>query len=138
MPNRAGTGRRRSVDAAVLLVLVFALLLSLFSRALTAPDPQLESVRLALHNVRAAIETYASQHDGQFPVDLADQVTGITDASGAIAARRSERFCFGPYIDAIPEHATLGGRAVKGEGAPWLYDAETGDFRSADAAHTGE
>ena len=90
-----------------------------------------------LRSLRDAIEHYASEHGGSYPVykDLAGQLTRCTDPSGGIRASRDTSHRYGPYLQAIPplpvgqRKGATGITRKTGTGGltmGWVYDEATG------------
>lgn len=95
-------------EAAVVLVVlgvVSGIVKPRMSRA-TGSDPALgEQVLVGrLAALRRAIEAYAADHGGERPdaERIPEQLLGFTDREGCVGPGRSERFCYGPYLGAIP------------------------------------
>ena len=104
-----------------------------------ATDSALRGDLAALRN---AVDLYAAEHNGNFPVaaTFVAQIAAQTDITGAVGTD------FGPYLRAIPGlpvagQATLTGGnvgdngvdAADGAGVGWLYTVATGDI----VANTG-
>jgi general secretion pathway protein G len=93
--------------------------------------------------LRNAIDLYAAEHNGTYPVlaTLGDQLTKYSDAAGATADTKDPNHPYGPYVRAIPP---LPVGADKGKtsfvasytaGNGWVYDAVNGKI-SANCADT--
>lgn len=153
--------------AVVMLGLVAALTLPRFGSAAASPDDT-TLLRDRLRVLRIAIERYHQDHgvypamrgDGHYPAGTAgafvSQLCAFTDADGLASDRRSERFCFGPYLrdgvppcpaGAAPASSAVYVRSAGGEAAPtqddlggdvlgrgWVYDPATGQISAATTA----
>lgn len=107
---RTGAKRWRfsMAEAAVVLVVlgvISGIVKPRMSRA-TGSDPAVGEQVLVGHlaALRRAIEAYAADHGGEKPdrERIAEQLLGFTDREGQVGPGRSERFCYGPYLGAIP------------------------------------
>jgi prepilin-type N-terminal cleavage/methylation domain-containing protein len=93
--------------------------------------------------LRSAIELYAAEHDGDFPVlaTFEDQLTQYTDSAGNTNATKTAVYMYGPYLRAVPTQKggpNKGSNTLTGTqgtaGAGWWYNDTTGDMRINAAA----
>ena len=102
------------------------------------PDGQTAALRSHLATIRAQLQQYQEQHEGQWPsgADFAAQMTSATDVLGEVLTdvRADERR--GPYLQRIPANPFTGGSRI-GSGAvgtsDWYYAPLTGEFRANDS-----
>lgn len=88
--------------------------------------------------LRSAIELYAAEHNGDFPVaaNFEAQLTEYSDVDGNTNATKTAVFMYGPYLRAVPTQKAgpnKGSNGVTGTqgtaGAGWWYTQATGDVR---------
>ena len=112
----ARTFRRRGftlIEAAIILAMlavVAALVAPQFSSA--QPVDRAEQLRQSLERLRTQITIYRAHH-GTPPEDLVKQLTGHTDAAGALARYPSADFRFGPYMRELPANPINGLATVR-------------------------
>jgi len=97
-------------------------------------DAKLNAAHFSLQGMRAQIELYRAQHDGQPPATL-DLLTKKTDASGTANPTGP----YGPYMVQIPEETINGSTnvatsaaepiVVTGTTGGWIYNGTTGELR---------
>jgi len=137
----------------LVLITLAAVLVPQLSRASGTPAPRPDAIADVLRYVRTQIRVYCDQHDGHSPgvgagdvggsADAATfiaQMTGYTDAQGAVSPSRSEKYKFGPYLAALPANpvtARSGLLIVPGPVFPaaddarpygWMYCPQTRQF----------
>lgn len=120
----------------VILGIIAAIVIPQFGSA--AEDAKLGSLKTNLSTIRAQVEFYKFQHNGNYPsqANFAAQMTAPTDINGGTTAND-----FGPYLIDIPTNpfnllatiGTLGSLGDNSEG--WAYDGTTGEFRADSPAH---
>jgi prepilin-type N-terminal cleavage/methylation domain-containing protein len=136
MNRRRGTRRWGfSLLEVVIVVAIIAILAAIgiprMSRGSKGANDSALSGDLAV--LRNAIDLYATEHGGTFPtaLDINTQLTGYTDAAGAVAAKDATHI-YGPYLRSIPP---LPVGANKGQSkiavataadVGWLYVPATG------------
>jgi general secretion pathway protein G len=90
-----------------------------------------------LRVLRSALDLYASEHGGTFPVvgTVATQLTQYTDDTGATSATKTGNYIYGPYLRTIPalpvgaKKGQSGIAAATGASVGWIYDAANGTIR---------
>jgi hypothetical protein len=137
---------------ALVLVTLAAVLAPQLTRASDKPQARPDPIADVLRYVRTQIQVYADQHGGRPPGVPADsgsaadaatfigQMTGYTDAQGAVAPSRSDTYRFGPYLAGMPANpvtARSGLLIVPGPVFPaaddtrpygWMYCPQTRQF----------
>lgn len=129
---------------AVVLAVTAGIVRPRMSRA-TESDPHIGDQLLTGHlkALRAAIDAYAADHQGAFPAQerLVDQLLMYSDSQGNVSPVRSERYCYGPYLAAVPPLpvGTQRGRAGIGEQGGWRYERGLiqGNFVAEERDHSG-
>ena len=146
---RRGMGRLEIL----IVLLVMGVLAALAVPKLANGAQVLRESRLKeqLRFLRTQIGLYGSQHLVVFPgypdgeitqrpsaATFVEQLTHPTDEQGHTAAQRSERHCFGPYLEAIPANPLNNSAIVKILGprdsfvadgiSGWLYQPVTGQL----------
>ena len=103
-----------------------------------AGEPRLGALQARLLHVRAQLEAYRLEHQGQYPTLTAfkAQMTEATRADGSHARLGTLDFPFGPYLDCVPvnpytDTATVDTGPV-GTSA-WYYNQATGEFLANDS-----
>lgn len=95
--------------------------------------------------LRTAIDLYATEHGGSFPLasDIVDQLTKYSSDAGSTSDTKDATYIYGPYIRAIP---ALPVGAKKGQSGidiaanasnptvGWIYDPATGTIRANTSA----
>jgi type II secretory pathway pseudopilin PulG len=128
----------------VVLGLVATVVGPRMSRAAAGPSPHLNDDVLAgrLKMLRRAIDEYAAEHGGRFPVGdpavVLLQLTGFSDRLGHPSPTRDPRHRLGPYLREMPAVPVGSNRGATGLALPqhpardagWFYDPATGSVRS--------
>jgi len=101
-------------------------------------DARLSNLTTNLQSIRAQLELYRLHHNGKYPTDIRDQLTGKTDSDGTPNAAGA----YGPYLKQFPANPFVrrASKAVKTSGAPgegWSYDPATGVFLANTRGHGG-
>lgn len=106
------------------------------------------ALRGDLAGLRNAIDLYAAEHNGDFPVagTFETQITTFTDDIGTPSTTKTTTFKYGPYLRALPPLPVAGAGAILGgkkgdtivsdvdaAGVGWIYTALTGTI----VANTG-
>ncbi len=117
----------------IVLGILAAIVVPQFSSA--SDDANLAALKTNLQTIRAQIELYKLQHNGNYPTlaKFEDQMTAGTNAAGNAGTD------FGPYLMVIPPNPFSGVSAVTSTGTPaanlgWYYDETTGAFHANDSA----
>jgi len=123
------------IVAAILAVLAAIAIPRLSRGSRGASDAALEADLVALQE---AIDSFAAQHDGEFPSadGIANQLTQYTDRWGQAQARKDTSHIYGPYLRAIPPlpvgprrgNTKIGPRDSDGVG--WIYTAASGQIEA--------
>lgn len=139
---------------ALVLITLAAVLAPQLTRASGEPQPaRPDAIADVLRYVRTQIRIYSDQHGGRSPgmaagdasrmpdaATFIGQMTGYTDAQGAIGPSRSDTYRFGPYLPALPANpitARSGVLIVPGPVFPaaddtrpygWMYCPQTQQF----------
>ncbi|MEX2214296.1 MAG: prepilin-type N-terminal cleavage/methylation domain-containing protein [Phycisphaeraceae bacterium] len=121
----------------VILGILAAIVVPQFVSA--ASESRDNSIRMDLHRMRLQLELYKEHHNG-YPslANFEAQMTGFTDASGAIVAAGAPG-AFGPYIRDVPRNPNTSGNVVDNAAvgdSDWFYDEATGIFKANDSAET--
>lgn len=91
-----------------------------------------------LATLRNAIDLYAAEHTGVFPVaaSINTQLTQYTNISGAVSATKTTTHIYGPYMRSIPP-LPVGGKKgsstiadANGVGVGWIYSATDGTIKA--------
>lgn len=101
------------------------------------------ALRADLHVLRNALDMYAAEHMGTYPVPLTfeDQLIKYTDDNGNTSDARDTTFKYGPYLVAVPilkvgdKKGKSGVDTVDGAEIGWIYD-DAGGFIRANAGDT--
>ncbi len=86
--------------------------------------------------LRSAIDMYAAEHSGAFPIAALapTALTQYTNSAGAVSATRTTTHLYGPYVRTIPPlpvgaaKGNTGIAATTGTGVGWIYNVTTGDI----------
>jgi len=138
-PNR-GFSLIELVIVVVIIAIIGAIAIPRMSRgAAGASDSALVGDLAVLRN---AIDLYATEHTGTFPVvaTFSDQLTLFSDSTGGTAAAKDTTHVFGPYLRRIPPLpmgankglATIvdGTTGTPGAAAgAWFYNPTTGEVK---------
>jgi len=116
----------------IVLGILAAVVVPQFSSA--SEDANMSALTTNLQTIRAQIELYRLQHNGNYPslANFVAQMTGTTDASGNTGGTD-----FGPYLRAIPPNPYNGANDVTADAVDpdkgWYYDENTGEFAANDS-----
>lgn len=98
-----------------------------------------------LNVLRNAVELYATEHAGAFPVDPENQLTQYTNDAGGTSATRTTTHVYGPYLRKVPQISVgtlkslpagaqiLAGTTDTPETTPtkgWIFNVNTGILRA--------
>jgi general secretion pathway protein G len=130
-------GRAFTLVEVLIVVIVLGILAAIvvpqFSTA--SDDANLAALQTNLQTIRAQLELYKIQHNGDYPAlaTFSAQMTAGTTVTGAAGAD------FGPYLLTIPPNPFSGVNTVTDTDPPaaalgWFYDEDTGGFRANDSA----
>ncbi len=104
------------------------------------PDSKSSNIMTNVQSVRAQIELYRLQHNGQLPgnipgVKIQEQLTEKTNANGTLNPNGP----FGPYLHRFPENPFTQTRTVNTAGPDngWDYNPATGEFTADNAEGWG-
>ena len=120
------------VVVVVIVGILAAIAIPRLSRGTAGAGDSALSGNLAV--MRKAIDIYASEHGGAFPIAaaFATAMTQYTDSAGTISATPTVTAIYGPYLRSIPNQpvgAKKGNNGVSvadGAAVGWLYTAATG------------
>jgi prepilin-type N-terminal cleavage/methylation domain-containing protein len=118
----------------VIMAVLAATIIPQFSDS--AKDAKISTTKFNLHTLRAQIQLYRTNHDGDAPDASLVKLTQKTDVAGTVGTTAAH--IYGPYLSDLPVNSLTGGKVV---GAPnavpptattadvdWLYDATTGQI----------
>ena len=107
-------------------------------------DARLSAVETNLETIRAQLELYRLQHNGQYPpsaAQFAACMTQYTDTSHGTSTTKDATHVLGPYLQEVPENPFTKTNDVTtgaaGADKAWYYDPATGTFRTNDTVHDG-
>ena len=115
----------------IILAALAALVVPQFGQA--SADPDLAALSATLQTIRTQLQYYKVQHNGMFPplANWQKKMLGRSRPDGTLSA---DGPC-GPYLLQIPVNPLDGARSISsaqdGSGG-WMYDEDTGYFRSND------
>ena len=123
----------------IILGILAAVIIPQFTEANT--EARASALISDLRKVRAQVELYKFQHNGQFPAatgetsaDFERRITTSTNADGNAGSDN------GPYLKCIPVNCFNGLSTVRIDGAPaganadgWRFDTATGTFQADDS-----
>ncbi|MGH7177268.1 MAG: type II secretion system protein [Tepidisphaeraceae bacterium] len=134
--NKNGFSLIELVIVVVIIAIIGAIAIPRLSRgAAGAADSSLVG---NLRVLRSAIDLYASEHGGTFPVvgTITAQLTQYTDDAGATSATKTGNYIYGPYLRSIPglpvgaKKGSNGIAAASAAGIGWIYDATYGTIKA--------
>ena len=136
LSDRKGFTLVELLIVAIILAILAAVVIPQFGEA--SEDVKLSALKASLHAVRSQIEFYRLQHSTTYPeiLKFSDQMTKTTTAAGTVDATGK----YGPYLLQMPVNPIDDSSALAAtqDGAGgWMYDEDTGEFRSNDASVTG-
>lgn len=116
----------------IVLGILAAIVVPQFSSA--SEDANLSALTTNLQTIRAQLELYRLQHNGNYPT-LANFVAQMTAGTTVTGAAGTD---FGPYLLTIPPNPFNGVNTVTNTGTPaanlgWYYNETTGEFRANDS-----
>jgi type II secretory pathway pseudopilin PulG len=99
-------------------------------------DAKMSNLTKNLQQVRAQLQLYKLEHNGNYPSDIKIQLTSRTDEDGTI----DPIGVLGPYLKFFPDNRYVDNPAksdaVDGNpGDGWKYDAATGEFTANSTGH---
>jgi general secretion pathway protein G len=99
------------------------------------------SLQMTIRRVRNQISVYKAEHNGNPPAlaNFESQLTTLSKIDGSTAARGTDGFPFGPYIDKMPTNPNTGTSTISAGAvgsSAWYYDESTGAFHANDTADT--
>ena len=121
----------------VILGVLAAIVLPQFSNA--AGDSKDSALQQNLFRMRQQIELYRQQHNGDYPTlaNFIEQMTLVSDQTGATAAIGTSGYTLGPYLQKMPRNPYTDTVPI-GDGAvgtsAWYYDESTGHIAPNDSA----
>jgi prepilin-type N-terminal cleavage/methylation domain-containing protein len=134
--HREESGRAFSLLEVVIVVAIVSVLSAIAIPRMSrgAKGAQDSGLKDDLAVLRNAIDLYAAEHGGGFPLepDIADQLTQYTDCDGDAQTTADSTHIYGPYLRAIPPlpvGARKGGTDIDqndGEDVGWIYEGESG------------
>lgn len=115
-----------------IIIIVAAIAAPRFSRGVEGASSS--ALAADLSRLNRAVDIYAAEHGGLFPTtaDIAEQLTGYTNAAGDVSVVVTAEHIYGPYLRFIPPvpHGPNRGKAAIGAAAApgigWIYDPATG------------
>ena len=120
---------------AVILAILAMVVVPQFSDA--GEDVKVSALRATLQTVRSQLELYKAQHNGAYPATATwtEKMTAKTDADGTANLTGK----YGPYLQQVPvnpfdDSSDLLQGTVQTGANGWLYDEDTGLFKSNDAS----
>ena len=122
------------VIVVVIIGIIGAIAIPRMSRGSAGAADEALTGNLAI--MRSAIDLFAAEHDGAFPLvaDAEAQLTQYTDAARDSQATRDATHIYGPYMRKVPplpvgaNKGNTGIAAVDGVGVGWIYNEATGDI----------
>jgi len=122
----------------LMVVVIIGILASIVVPQFTdaSTDAKLNALKTNLQTIRAQIQMYRMEHNGNYPTDVNSFITQMTMASkqdGSTAAIGTAGFNFGPYLQSIPNNPYTGNNVLGSGGigsSDWYYDGTTGQFRA--------
>ena len=118
---------------AVILAILAVMVVPLFGEA--GHDVKLSALKATLQTVRSQLHLYKLQHNDEYPKrsKFEQQTTSITNMDGTVDP---DGGC-GPYFLRMPANPIDNDTKLRpvqsGEGG-WMYDQDTGTFKSNDAS----
>jgi general secretion pathway protein G len=124
---------------AIILVILGAIVIPQLSDA--SGDEQANTLVTNLRTIRAELELYRLQHNGNYPTDagtFADQMTSKTTAAGSTTGGT-----LGPYLLSVPRNPYTGTSTVSDDDSAttgWYYNVSDGiaTFKANDGDATNE
>jgi general secretion pathway protein G len=122
----------------VIMAVLAATIIPQFSDS--TKDAKISTATFNLSTLRSQIEMYKTQHDGKAPSASLAELTGKTDATGAMTG--SGPFPYGPYLREIPTNPLNNKSTIEavttdptsGDGSHgWIYNTNTGGIWLDDA-----
>jgi len=122
----------------IIMAVLAATIIPQFSSS--TKDAKESSLKFNLHTMRAQIQRYKFDHNGEAPEasKFEAQMTKYSKADGSTSDTASTDFPFGPYLQELPTNAFNGKKGVTTcTGKPtaetsgdfgWLYDDATGQI----------
>src|SRR5262245_24690535 len=134
--NRRGFSLIELVIVVVIIGIIAAIAIPRMSRGSAGAADSALSGNLTI--LRNAIDLYATEHTGTFPLaaTFATQMQTYTDDSGATNATKTATYIYGPYIRQIPalsvgtKKGSSGVAAADGAGVGWIYDETLGTIKA--------
>jgi prepilin-type N-terminal cleavage/methylation domain-containing protein len=136
--NRSGFSLIELVIVVVIIGIIAAIAIPRLSRGSAGAGDSAVSGDLAV--LRSAIDLYATEHGGTYPLaggTFSSQMTEYTDANGSFSATKSATAIYGPYLRSVPTlpvgtnkgqngiaDATTATQGAAGNG--WFYNDATG------------
>ena len=119
----------------VIIGILAAIVVPQFSDA--SVEAKSSTLRTNVDIVRAQLELYYDQHNGNYPTSVetfVDQMTKYTKSDGTVNDTRdpANGFIFGTYLLSVPNNPYTDSNTVGSGGvgtSDWYYDAATGLFR---------
>ncbi len=130
----------------VILGILAAIVIPQFTDAST--EAKTSSLCSDLQTVRSQIELYKIQHNDALPLTFAVDADGketwpsmtmYTDVDGNENATKTTVFCYGPYLQKVPNNqfantniVTTGTATAVTEDSGWYFNTSTGAFNACD------
>ena len=125
----------------IILGILAAIVIPQFTQAST--EARISNLKTNLQTVRSQVELYHSQHRDTYPdAGFFDQMTLVSDASGATVSSPDDTHKLGPYLKSIPANpisnlntvrivsgATTAFSAPTSDGG-WWYNSTSGEYRA--------
>jgi general secretion pathway protein G len=132
---------KRAITLVEILVVVIILVILIPQLSDASGDEQANALVTNLRTVRAELELYRLQHNGNYPTDagtFADQMTSKTTAAGSTTGGT-----LGPYLLSVPHNPYTGTSTVSDDDSAttgWYYNVSDGiaTFKANDGDATNE
>jgi len=134
--KKAGFSLVELVIVIVIIGVIAAIAVPRISRG--AAGAGQSALRADLHVLRNALDMYAAEHDGVYPLatTFSNQLTMYTDDIGGTNSIRTSQFKYGPYLIAVPPLKVGDGKGQTGVAAlvgatiGWIYLEGTGQINA--------
>ncbi len=134
--KKAGFSLVELVIVIVIIGVIAAIAVPRISRG--AAGAGQSALRADLHVLRNALDMYAAEHNGTYPLatTFEAQLTQFTDDAGATNATKTTQYKYGPYLIAVPLLKVGDGKGQKGVSdltgptIGWIYVEGTGQINA--------
>jgi general secretion pathway protein G len=140
LSSRSGFSLVELVIVIVIIGIIAAIAVPRISRG--AAGAGASGLRGDLYVLRNAIDLYAAEHNGTYPLatTFEDQLTKYTDIDGATSDTKGDPYFYGPYLVSVPAlkvgSGTDNGKGANGVAAAaagtvgWIYDQVNGIIKA--------